>query len=517
MTRSTARLLAVLACALLSACGDSGTDANPHGDGGNLDAGSGGQGQQDGAVGADAASTDGAAGDAGACDGPCSPPPTAVEVPGPSATLFAEHPYYTCVENRYVATAANGGSDSADGMAATVGGGHGPWLTLQHANDAIPKSAPGYCINIGDGSYTLDADLDLDRGGTEASKTGFTVWRAQSLLGAKLIATANVSDIIHAQVPYLVFDGLELDGGHFAKSNHGIDTCFNAFDYNGIHHVFVLDSYIHHMGGNGVANCWADYYWVIHNRLDENAYNSWNSGISTYEPIEIPGYTPTAFDAQWTPYHNVYAYNRCYGNFTSPAGGPHTDGNGIEYDDSRHEQQAPNVAYAPRALVMGNVAWGNGGFGIHIGPTSSNADVFNNTAYDNGLDTLNDGTWRGEFSSAFGSGNVFRNNVGFAVPGSGILKNNTPFLGGSPVDGSNEWTHNIAFGNAPHMEGADSFPTPDNKVDTDPQLADPQGSNFALNSGSPAIGFGALVPHWQQQTPGGIDVGACPHQLTACP
>ena len=130
---------------------------------------------------------------------------------------------------------------------------------------------------------------------------------------------------------------------------------------------------------------------------------------------------------------------------------------------------------------------------------------------------MNDGTWRGEFSSAFGSGNVFKNNIGYAVTGSGILKNNTPFLGGNPVDGTNEWSHNVAFGNDPNMTAPDAFPTPANAIDTDPQLVDVQGENFALKSGSPAIGFGEKVPYWPQQTQGQIDVGACPHELGACP
>ena len=27
-----------------------------------------------------------------------------------------------------------------------------PWATLQHANDALPRPAPGYCVTVGDGS-----------------------------------------------------------------------------------------------------------------------------------------------------------------------------------------------------------------------------------------------------------------------------------------------------------------------------------------------------------------------------
>ncbi|MBW2536264.1 MAG: hypothetical protein JRI55_32555 [Deltaproteobacteria bacterium] len=457
------------------------------------------------------------AGERGGADAACSAPLTAAEVAGPSATLFEEHPYYSCVHDRYIATAANGGSDSADGMAPTVGGGHGPWETFEHANASIPNPAPGYCIHVGDGTYTVESSIHMDHGGSEASQTGFTVWRAMNLLGAKLVATSAVTDIVRARVPYLIFDGFELDGGHFPNSEAGIGACLPCCDYNGMHHVFVLNSYIHHMGGNGIATCWGDYFWVIHNRLDQNAYNSWNSGASMYEPMEIPGYVPTAYDEQWAPYRNVYAYNRCFGNFTSPAGSPHTDGNGIIYDDSRHEQQVPHVPYPHRALIMGNIAWGNGGWGIQVGPTSSNVDVFNNTAYDNGLDTYNDGTWRGEISSAMGSGNTFANNIGYAIVGDGILANNAPFLGGNPVDATNAWNHNIAFGAPPNMTAPDAFPTPANQVDADPLFLDRSAANFALGAGSPAIGFGAVVPHWQQQTAGDVDVGACPRSLSVCP
>jgi hypothetical protein len=448
------------------------------------------------------------------CSAPKSTPPTGVELPGPSAALHSSHPYYTCVTNRYVATAANGGSDSNDGQAPTVGGGHGPWLTLQHAASAIPSSAPGWCVNIGDGTYSISSTVNMNHGGNQASMTGFTVWRATNLLGAKLVATSSPYNVVHAGASYLIIDGLEIVG---AKKGSGITSCFNCCGYNGLHHIIIMNSYIHNNGEGGIGHCWADYFWVLHNRLDENAYNSWYSGVSIYEPAEIPGYTPTSYDKQWTPYHIVIAYNRCYGNFTSPAGSPHTDGNGIIYDDTLHEQNSPNTPYVPRALIMGNVAWGNGGFGIQVGPTSANADVFNNTCYDNGLDTYNTGTWRGELSSAISKGNVFKNNIGFAVKGSGILANNTPFLGGNPVAATNSWSNNIAFGNAPNMTSPDAFPTPANKVNTDPQLVSVQGANFALKSGSPAIGFGAVVPYWQQQTAGAIDVGACPSGVTTCP
>jgi hypothetical protein len=103
-----------------------------------------------------------------------------------------------------------------------------------------------------------------------------------------------------------------------------------------------------------------------------------------------------------------------------------------------------------------------------------------------------------------------------AVPGTGILVNNAPFLGGNPR-GQNSWSFNIAWGNDPVMYDTDQFSAAENLVDTDPRLVDPAGSNFALQSGSPAIGAGTEVPYWPPSTPGTVDIGACAASLATCP
>ena len=40
-------------------------------------------------------------------------------------------------------------------------------------------------------------------------------------------------------------------------------------------------------------------------------------------------------------------------------------------------------------------------------------------------------------------------------------------------------------------------------------------NDFALQSGSPAIGFGQAFTLWPQT--GTVDAGACPSSLTSCP
>jgi len=42
----------------------------------------------------------------------------------------------------------------------------------------------------------------------------------------------------------------------------------------------------------------------------------------------------------------------------------------------------------------------------------------------------------------------------------------------------------------------------------------PGGTNFALSPGSPAIGYGTVLP-WMPAT--ALDSGACPSSLTTCP
>lgn len=75
--------------------------------------------------------------------------------------------------NFYIATAANGGSDSNDGLAATVGGGHGPWLTGQHAVNSIYSGYDGegqlFIVNVGVGTFDWTVALGGNTGGAGSS------------------------------------------------------------------------------------------------------------------------------------------------------------------------------------------------------------------------------------------------------------------------------------------------------------------------------------------------------------
>jgi hypothetical protein len=447
---------------------------------------------------------------------PPPPPPSGVQLPGPSAELHANNPYYTCVNNLYVSTSGN---DANNGTQAS------PVKTLSRATALLPSTAAaraGYCVNVMDGTYNVP-DTNLEKGGNVASKTGFVVYRSMSLNGAKLKATGY--DILRLFAPYIIIDGFELIG---TRSNGaGINSCYNYGFHNGVHHIISMNNYVHDMGDGGIKHCWAEWFWVIHNRMDLNANNTWDSGVTTYQPSEVSSYQPTAYDNQWTPYHNVYVYNRMNGNLTAPQNGPHTDGNGLIYDDTRHWQSTPNTEYAPRALIMGNLSWANGGSGIRVGPSSAHADVFNNTAYKNMLDTVNNATWRGDFYAQDAKDVVFKNNIAYAIPGSGYLQYNSPFLVGNS-ESSVLLLRNISFGANNTVLSPAVFSATANKANVNPLMVNPASGNFALCTGvgvpaasctgaSPAIGYGEVVPYWQQQTAGQVDLGACPAGIVACP
>src|SRR6516164_11216929 len=128
----------------------------------------------------------------------------ALEAPGPNSILFSA-PYYSCSTNRYVATAGGGGSDSNDGQSATVGGGHGPWLTLAHANAAVPSA--GWCINVQNGSYATG--VSVTHGGNLASSTGYVVYRCATLNGCTITDTGSGTNnaAIAVNASYVMVDG----------------------------------------------------------------------------------------------------------------------------------------------------------------------------------------------------------------------------------------------------------------------------------------------------------------------
>jgi parallel beta-helix repeat protein len=270
-----------------------------------------------------------------------------------------------------------------------------------------------------------------------------------------------------------------------------------------------MNSQVHGFGQSGIQENGAEWFWNLHNHVYNNACTvriAWQgSGISHVVPAVVPNYTPTAMDNYWAPFHIVSAYNVVHDNYGQQGlyAGKNTDGNGIIYDTFR--------SYAGPSLCLGNIVYHNGGKGIHVFK-SGHVTVANNTAYNNNWDTCNPGTWRAEISAVDSVGSAFVNNIAWTTRGTGITSANAPFMAHSGL--SNTWTNNIAYGAPNAFADSNAYPSPANKANVDPLLVDVAKSNFALQPGSPAIGFGTLQPYLPPQC---IDVGACPSTCTTCP
>jgi len=495
----------------------------------------------------------------------------AVNVPGPSAALFA-HPYYRCLTNYYVATT---GSDSNDGSSPA-----NAWLTLQHANDSLPGGgqAAGSCVNVEPGTYA--GGVVLTTGGAKASSKGYVVYRCAKLDACTLAAAgwttgafdATGTEAGAAHPAYLIFDGFEIVSPQPYQYSVAISCWAGNVDTSATcHHWMMLNNIIHGYGEGGIDQADGEYYIASHNTIYDNGVfcdgQIYGSGISYVVLKPIAHYKPTPDDTNARnnaalnriglqgpafPFHNLVAWNAVYTN-RNTCEGSDTDGNGIIMD-SFSTGNGNMVEYTAPTLVAFNVSFNNGGGGVHIF-FSSNVTAANNTVYNNYLDPQNTGAARAGVDTNDSYSDTILNNLVVAIPaapGAGgcafgaepYAQFNSAMLGGGiagkPADsfannitqlqGGNDscWA---AFGQDPPtgenpMFNADTYSCTANLCATDPAWVDagtastgsekkrPKGDNFALQPGSPAIGYGQAQSWLPAQS---TDAGACHHTLEVCP
>jgi hypothetical protein len=409
-----------------------------------------------------------------------------VQDPGPSAALFAA-PYYTCSTNKYIATAANGGSDSNPGTSGS------PWLTLAHADSQTPTA--GTCINVGNGTYA--AGLKVTHGGNLASSTGYVVYRCATLLGCTITDPGSFGDsggdgagAVFIGANYVQFDGFIFSSSPALTSGTaGFLTCGDCTAGNfttGFHHIWLINSEITGYGVSGFAAIDAEYLYIIHSKFFGNSANSGcnggaqGSGLAINGPIAISGYSRTADDGNnpvtgntGTLFYNFVDWNVVYNNHVTGCGaGASTDGNGIILDTSNWNCSAGGANCSPAGAtpylhgtrISFNVVYNNGGAGIHVFG-SMFATVANNSSYNNYIDTgFPDGGNFGGINSFGGYGNTILNNVSY-VPCVAHPTQQEAMVG-APVDVAYTTTLNgtinasvtsVVLASATHMPGNGTF------------------------------------------------------------
>ena len=444
--------------------------------------------------------------------------PPAAEKPGPSAALFA-HPWYQCTANRYISNLPDSGaSDANDGQAAKLEGGHGPWATAQRSSDA--GLTAGECINIvaSPAPYEMAMQAWTQVKDGTWSPTGLAVWRCTTLLGCIWKAPSTLGGNATIMYPsFSAFDGFVLDDNN--QPNHATTPAGEN-----IHHAMFLNIECYHAQAHCFNGTWGlsgnvDYFFVVHSHAHHSQLTGWFSGINSYAP---PISTPANTQYEPKTYRIMLLYNIVHDiNETAEHS---TDGNGLILDNTSPTYDGHKI------LVLGNLAYSNGGKGFHnVG--SQNHVWAHNTSYNNNLDAANSGTFRGEFTCQHSyntpdvmcTGNQYLSNIGVAVPGAGILAHNTPWLGDPGSTPNNTYKGNVSYGAANVMYGGDEFKAAENKPDVDPKFVDVAGHNFALQADSPAKGYVQSVPDWPPASPAfptaavPNSAGACDSSLTQCP
>jgi hypothetical protein len=432
---------------------------------------------------------------------------------------------YTCNRNWYVATT---GSDTT-----TCGAVAAPCATIQGANNAtsIGNSAgpvqPGDCVNVAAGSYPAVIGITISVGGNANTATGYVVYKGAGISQTKLIFSSGCYNAISLTASYVILDGLDVNA---ANCVNGIQWGVYQMTTGQIHHINVFNSCAYSATAAGITNWSTDYSVIAGNLVHDIGAAATaateNVGISVFEPIAIPAFTPTLpLDTQ--KFHlqmrSNIVYNIKAGTNATPSGGV-----GITYGDLALASWGGGPgAYPYPVLANGNISYNNDSQGIRVqGSTAASGSwIGNNSAYNNNQNnavaqTIN----RGELLFQASSNASVKNNALYAVAGvgtntvynTGLVWQGTPaasdtiatndtFQGVNNTTNAADCTRSIRISgtgadaaNCTTVTGANSL------HDTNPQFVSLTTPDFHLAAGSPCIGAGAAAPSgYTPQTPDG--------------
>lgn len=497
--------------------------------------------------------------------------------PGPSLPAY-QGPFYSCSRNFYV-DAANGSDENSGTLASPWQSIQAADSASRQAGDCINVAPGTYQNNIlleNGGNAPTPSGYIVYR--CEALDECHILAPTSGQLGGggplwRLASPAN----------FVAIDGFELDGNGLTATTC-LAAAFNdnqdlSPPHNDtIHHLWVLNNIIHGCNLGGIDQNNSEWLYLLYNTVFDNAWTNQfegsGIGVVVSQCIEannasctsgpsINGVTANATNGQFgsgtyvpsgmdltfmPPYHIVVGYNNVFSNSEALDGiacGNHTDGNGIIIDTLQAQipfDQGVSIPFPYQTLVVGNASTFNGGRGVHVF-RSSNVTVANNTAYGNGTDDCLGAFFLGDFSEAGGQNNIWIDNLGQSVltpvdpscegqDPNGIPGQTTacggrqaPLIagdGGGFSDADDTYVDNIFNGG----NGIEAFNgdigilmnAPNFTVN--PNLTNPAGGDFSLDSGSPAIGAGTQITvdgMAVPATPAASDLGACANGVQPCP
>jgi parallel beta-helix repeat protein len=313
-----------------------------------------------------------------------------------------------------------------------------PFHSIGRVFSAVSDLGANDRITVMPGVYS--EQIVVTKGG---DSSGYLTLRSQVPHAAQIKSPKNTYSAVNIVSSYVLFDGFDVTAG---GSGHGIEATFinGNSSNNGPHHITITNNISHHNAGSGISMAYGDFYTIegniCYSNCSSNRYQG--SGISVYAARAVPG----AADGL----RNFIRRNICFDNLIIHLPGnpepPHSDGNGIIIDDFANSQSGNSAGVYPfRTLVDDNIAYHNGGRGIHV-YLSDNVTLLNNTSYHNNRDNLNPATWRGELSNLGANNAIWANNIG--VANTDINPNNTAINEGPAERRESKnvvWRRNLTF------------------------------------------------------------------------
>ncbi|GGX98179.1 sigma-70 family RNA polymerase sigma factor [Streptomyces fructofermentans] len=399
---------------------------------------------------------------------------------------------------------SSSGSDSNPGTSAGS-----PFRTLQKAADL---AGPGDVVSVMNGTYTEPRKgsnvLTIKRSGRPGAPITFTAhpghrptlnpktaWNGISVYGAS----------------HIVIKNLEVKGNNAAlsltdaeRSSSKTDPTYNtnciSVEKNREsgtfpHHVDISGNLVHGCAGGGISAIEADHVAITGNHVHSNSWFTvyGTSGISILTPRDTGGGDPRTYKIRITD-------NRVHDNETKVKWEGcrcYSDGNGIIVDTTKGDAERGRPAYNGRILVTNNIAYDNGGSGIHA-YKSQHVDIVNNTAYLNGRSTRIKTPYANIF--AHDSTDVrLLNNIAYGRPGQATNSKSRNV--------KVTYDYNVYFGGkAPEAKGP-------HDIIADPRFTAPGQSpnaDFRLAKGSPAIGSATPFPATTTDFTGATRKGGTP-------
>jgi parallel beta-helix repeat protein len=359
-----------------------------------------------------------------------------------------------------------------------------PFRSLQKAAD---QTQPGDTVYVMNGTYSQPDPfkniLTIKHSGKPKAWITYKAYPGQK---PKLVS--KNWDAIEVQgASYIAIDGFNLKGNNdnislnYALSQKdnlsnppvsgsGVGTRPDPETGASPHHINIRNNTVHNFGGNGIFTVQSDYVTIENNVVFDNAlYSPYaNSGISIFGGYNSDNNTGYKIIVRGNIVHNNEQLVPWF------RAGRITDGNGIIVDTTRNTDiYLKGEAYTGRTLVENNIAYANGGRGIHIFK-SDHVDILNNTTYKN---LKNPNIREGEITAIESSDvRVFNN----------ILYSRSVLPANTVADADNViYDYNLVFNAAQFTSSASN-----NKIGQDPLFVAPSRGDFSLKAGSPALNSG---------------------------